>query len=254
MANRTCLKPECDKPLRARGLCVTHYNQAHQPGAHPSYTTTCECCCETYATKRSGGRFCSLLCRDIWRNGGRPTLSELPPSHPVTRLTQGLPAVPPATPPRLRIAAWQMECGWCGTEFVTRKQAQRVCSRRCAVRARRARRRGLELGWSSHYTWAEVMRLFLALGKACAYCSEVIDGQPDPDHVVPLSRGGSNSITNILPCCSPCNSDKRDLLLSEWNADRERRHLPPRTVEDPRWIHLTSTSARLVETDVAQCG
>lgn len=84
------------------------------------------------------------------------------------------------------------------------------------------------------------MRLYLALGKRCAYCEQEFDGPPDPDHVVPLSRGGSNSITNILPCCSPCNSDKRDLLLSEWNEDREIRFLPDRVTENPLWTHLTS--------------
>lgn len=29
-----------------------------------------------------------------------------------------------------------------------------------------------------------------------------------PDHVVPLSRGGTNYIDNIQPLCGPCNSQK----------------------------------------------
>lgn len=254
MANRTCSLPDCEKKHSARGLCVTHYNRLHQPGAHPAYAINCETCGEAHVTKRKGSRFCSLLCRDIWRNSGRPTSSELPLNHPVSRLLRGLPAQVPLPVPKKRIAVLSLECGWCGAQFSTRKQAQRMCSRRCAVKAKRVRRRGQELGWSSHYTWAEVMRLFLKLGKRCAYCTEVIDGQPDPDHVMPLSRGGSNSITNILPCCGACNSDKRDLLLSEWNADRARRKMPARIVADPRWTHLTSTGARSVETDAAQCG
>jgi len=88
------------------------------------------------------------------------------------------------------------------------------------------------------------MRLFLAFDRCCAYCEQPVIGQPDPDHVVPLSRRGANSITNILPSCRACNSDKRDLLLAEWNADRARRGKPPvRTswsFNDPRFRHLTS--------------
>ena len=80
----------------------------------------------------------------------------------------------------------------------------------------------------------------------CAYCGDKPD-RLDPDHVVPLSRGGSNTLTNLLPTCLPCNSDKRDLLLNEWNQDRERRGLLPRTVQwdatDGIYTHLTSLTS-----------
>lgn len=36
------------------------------------------------------------------------------------------------------------------------------------------------------------------------------------DHVVPLSKGGTNYIDNIVPACVSCNSSKRDKFLSEW--------------------------------------
>jgi 5-methylcytosine-specific restriction endonuclease McrA len=37
---------------------------------------------------------------------------------------------------------------------------------------------------------------------------------------VPLTRGGSHSITNIVPACKTCNSSKRDRLLHEWPSSR----------------------------------
>jgi hypothetical protein len=76
---------------------------------------------------------------------------------------------------------------------------------------------------------------------ACAYCGNRPE-RLEPDHVVPLSRGGMNSLSNLLPACPACNSDKRAILLPDWNADRTRRGKPPRTTEwgtdDARYWHL----------------
>ncbi|WP_396653194.1 HNH endonuclease [Microbacterium sp. BE35] len=82
----------------------------------------------------------------------------------------------------------------------------------------------------------------------CAYCTEHLPAADlQAEHVTPLSRGGDNGLNNILPSCAPCNSDKRDLLLSEWNTDRERRGLPPRITTwsdtDARYQHLTQAVA-----------
>lgn len=41
----------------------------------------------------------------------------------------------------------------------------------------------------------------------CAYCGRQGDGLT-PDHVVPLSRGGDNALSNIVPACGPCNLSK----------------------------------------------
>jgi len=54
-------------------------------------------------------------------------------------------------------------------------------------------------------------------GFTCVYCS--YDGNNlCADHVVPLSRGGSNEMSNLVACCLPCNSSKSDRLLSEWKG------------------------------------
>ena len=40
------------------------------------------------------------------------------------------------------------------------------------------------------------------------------------DHVIPLSRGGSNGIGNYLPACIKCNSSKKDKTIMEWKKVR----------------------------------
>ena len=47
----------------------------------------------------------------------------------------------------------------------------------------------------------------------CKYCQKYItfsapdrERQATVDHVVPLWRGGSNTIDNLVVCCLPCNS------------------------------------------------
>jgi hypothetical protein len=147
---------------------------------------------------------------------------------------------PPPVPRSCRV--WVKDCAWCGRTFAARMPHSTTCSRHCSRKQGRATRRAREAGARGTYTWTQVMRLHLLFDRRCAYCGTTIDGQPEPDHVVPLSRGGHNSIGNILPSCRSCNADKRDLLLPEWNADRTRRGLSARTTtwfhHDPRYLHL----------------
>lgn len=51
----------------------------------------------------------------------------------------------------------------------------------------------------------------------CHYCGDANESMC-ADHVVPLSRGGTNNRDNLVCCCLPCNSSKADRLLSEWKG------------------------------------
>lgn len=245
-AQPRCSEKGCERPRQARGLCGSHYNRAHQPDRYRRELVTCAqpgCGLATLKSvdTRRPRRFCSDLCRDLAVTARWSTA--VPDTHP-SRST----VVPADHPSRAPIAIPRptRDCDWCGTRFTFRRYVDRYCSRRCKVRAVKVRRKARESDGHT-YSWTAVMRVLLLFGGCCPYCEQMIDGPPDPDHVVPLSRGGSNGISNILPCCRACNSDKRDLLLSEWNGDRERRGLPLRTtswpVGDPRIAHLNRSTA-----------
>lgn len=63
--------------------------------------------------------------------------------------------------------------------------------------------------------------LFEKFKNLCAYCSKKSQGV---DHVVPIRRGGSNFIDNLLPCCFSCNSKKRNQTLEEWRMDLAKKY------------------------------
>lgn len=136
------------------------------------------------------------------------------------------------------------DCAWCGTSIVSNQPVQRYCTRACKRKASKAARRGAEFNAVGTYSWAQVVSLWVLFDKACAYCAaptDLVDIQAE--HVIALSRGGANNLSNLLPSCGPCNSDKRQLSLREWAADRRRRNLPEINTHwhasDPRYRHLS---------------
>ncbi len=56
------------------------------------------------------------------------------------------------------------------------------------------------------FTLLEWTNLCARYNHRCLCCGR--QTKLTPDHVVPISRGGSNTISNIQPLCGPCNSRK----------------------------------------------
>lgn len=68
----------------------------------------------------------------------------------------------------------------------------------------------------------------------CAYCDNKLkwDGMT-LDHVIPLSSGyKEHSTRNLVVCCKPCNSSKRDKPVFEWLKDCDRT--------SPEWLDKLS--------------
>jgi HNH endonuclease/Protein of unknown function (DUF1376) len=51
---------------------------------------------------------------------------------------------------------------------------------------------------------------------ACTYCGS--DKQLEADHILPLSRGGSNDFVNLATACRSCNLSKGSKAVEDWGA------------------------------------
>jgi hypothetical protein len=59
----------------------------------------------------------------------------------------------------------------------------------------------------------ELHDAILAEDVTCAWCRE--EPATTVDHVLPVSRGGTNNPLNLVGACNPCNSAKADFLPVE---------------------------------------
>lgn len=57
----------------------------------------------------------------------------------------------------------------------------------------------------------------------CFYCKKKVHDKYHVDHVVPLSKGGEDSLDNLVIACPKCNLSKSNSLLEEWNNRPTRR-------------------------------
>jgi len=71
----------------------------------------------------------------------------------------------------------------------------------------RRKRRAAKNASTGHFTVEEFDALCSAYGYACLSCSAT-DRLLEADHVVPLTKGGSDEISNIQPLCGECNRRK----------------------------------------------
>ena len=96
-------------------------------------------------------------------------------------------------------------------EYYRKHFARKRAEHRNAI-AKRKRAKG-------RFTAREFLLVLKKHKYRCAYCKRQISrSSATIDHVVPLSRGGTNWITNIIPACLRCNQRKSFMSLGRFIA------------------------------------
>jgi len=85
----------------------------------------------------------------------------------------------------------------------------------------RAQPQTQELQILSRESWKRVKALVRKRDDAtCKYCGRFApDGEPD--HVIPLSRGGTDALDNLAWACAACNGSKGSKTVQEWEGARQ---------------------------------
>ncbi len=85
-------------------------------------------------------------------------------------------------------------------------KARRI-ARRDAYRSYANNRRSKELAGGTH-SGEDIKDIFVMQKKKCAYCRKRLPKIYHTDHIVPISKGGSNDRRNLQLTCQPCNNRK----------------------------------------------
>lgn len=172
MDERICAEPDCGLPFHALGWCKKHHAR------------------ENYRA-----------------------------NAPARRAQQAAYRAQRAEANRQRVAAWRAANPERAVEVARRYYAAHADealqyrrryreANRGKIRESNNRRRRLQRGATVYdltaEQWAEIQALF---DQRCAYCGRD-DRTLTQDHLIPLSKGGGHTASNVVPACRPCNSRK----------------------------------------------
>lgn len=168
----TCTREGCGEPQHAKGLCHRDYSRQW-------YYDNIERAKATQAAKRARNREQYRLNSKAW-NLANPE----------------------------RAAASRRRWYAANRDYVLEYRRRYRHANRQAIRMLNAGRRARKRNAPGTFTAREWQALKATYRHRCAYCHR--RRRLTIDHVVPLSRGGWHTASNIVPACQSCNSSKGD--------------------------------------------
>ena len=101
-------------------------------------------------------------------------------------------------------------------------QWSKTTSGKASITTRRQKRRAIKNETPVHNSvtpseWAAILK---SSSGECSYCCAT-EVPMELEHVIPLSKGGLNSVCNITVACKSCNCSKSNkLLIDEWTPPK----------------------------------
>lgn len=91
------------------------------------------------------------------------------------------------------------------------------------------------------------LAIYLRDGMACAYCAAGVEEgvKLSLDHIKPHSKGGSNHATNLVTCCTKCNSSRGDRPMRTF-ARGVAEYIDHGATEQQIVAHVTNCSKRVL--------
>ena len=128
---------------------------------------------------------------------------------------------------RVQMAALKRQ--WCKDHPERVRAAQRRADRKRPNRKRRLsreqervnkeHRRALKRKAGGTHTVADIRDQYKRQKGRCYWCHAKVGDTYHIDHVIPLSRGGSNGPDNLVISCPFCNISKGNKLPHEWDGN-----------------------------------
>lgn len=121
---------------------------------------------------------------------------------------------------------------------------------------KRAHRKEKSNGQGQGQKWVrneKRLALYLRDGMACCYCGDTVENgaRLTLDHLKPYSKGGSNKETNLITCCSRCNSSRGNRAWKEFAAsvaEYLNHGVKPEHIMD----HIATTVKRPIDVKAAK--
>ena len=72
--------------------------------------------------------------------------------------------------------------------------------------------------------WYKLLKIIFERDNyTCTYCGK-IGGKLEGDHIIPISKGGTNELHNLTTSCRKCNRQKKDKTSIEFKIWRKRKN------------------------------
>ena len=104
------------------------------------------------------------------------------------------------------------------------RRYNRTLRGKAANALKHSRRIAKKYGCQDDLTLMDVIFTFCMADGECSYCGKVTS-EYELEHIIPLSAGGPNTLSNITVACPQCNRSKHVKNLLEWRELDDVAHV-----------------------------